>query len=125
MKGNRIHASKRRLFVPLAVTVLALAALGGVIVFFGKMRAILLEQAVVREAESQVFIEPGKMVGKGVIAHCLGLTNGANLATIDFDERREDLLRRIPNLRDVRIRRPRLRFSRYSMSSVRGFRIFR
>ncbi len=105
MKGNRIHASKRRLFVPLAVTVLALAALGGVIVFFGKMRAILLEQAVVREAESQVFIEPGKMVGKSVIAHCLGLTNGANLATIDFDERREDLLRRIPNLRDVRIRR--------------------
>ncbi len=105
MKGNRIHASRRRLLVPLLLGALALCALGGLVFFFGKLRETLLDQGLVRHAESQVFIEPGKTVGKGVIAYYLGLTNGANLAVLDFGERRDEILRRIPNLRDVHIRR--------------------
>ena len=45
------------------------------------------------------------MVHPDVITYHFGLTNGANLATIPFSQLREKLLKRVPNVRDIRIER--------------------
>ena len=106
MKTNRIE---RRGKNPLALLVagllvaalaVALAAVG-----FGKLRAVYLEQCVVTDLSRQVSVTSGKMVKADVIQELLGLKVGANLATIDFGKKRQELLERIPNLLSVRITR--------------------
>jgi len=105
MKTNRIHHSKGR--GPLVIGGLVLLALVGLGLYLGydKLRDLYLEQSVIRTMDGQVEIESGRMVKADVIAENLGIRPGANLATIDFKERREAILRKIPNLREIRISR--------------------
>lgn len=104
MKANRIRHGKGGV---LAVAGLVLVVLIGVGIMLGyeKLRGAWLEQCVVRSMERQVEIESGKMVKADVIAENLGIRPGANLALIDFAEKRAEILRRIPNLKNIRIRR--------------------
>ena len=103
MKANKIE--HRRSYGPVILALLlALAAVGfGIIVGYGKLRDLYLEQCVIDDMASQVTINAGKMVHPSNIAEQLGLKPGANLATIDFAKKRDDLLKDIPNLRSVRI----------------------
>ena len=78
---------RRRGPVVLAAAVVALAALA------------------LKDMSSQVSITSGKMVKPDVIAENLGLREGVNLALVDFERRRADLLARIPTLRSVSITR--------------------
>ena len=89
----------------LAVAVVVLAALTLATLGFRRLRSICLEQCVVKDMSSQVSITSGKMVKPDVIAENLGLRTGVNLALIDFERRREELLSRIPTLRSVSITR--------------------
>ena len=104
MKANKIQHGRRS---ALAVVGIVLVTAIGVALMLGyeKLRDMWLEQCVVRSMEGQVSIESGKMVKADVIAENLGLRPGANLATIDFPAKRAALLKKIPNLKDVRIRR--------------------
>ena len=105
MKATKIERKNRTGLIVTAV-VIALAALGvGAALGYDKLREIYLEQCVITDMASQVEISAGKMVHPSTIAEELGLRVGANLALIDFSARREKLLAKVPNLREVKISR--------------------
>ena len=58
-----------------------------------------------KDAESEVTIETGRMVAPEIVTMHFGLTNGARLADIDFQGLRRRLLEKVPNIRDVKIAR--------------------
>lgn len=105
MKTNRIRHSGRRRGLVLAALAALLLVAAGLTLGYDRLRDIWLEQCVIHDTDRQVAVASGRMVKADVIAMNLGLTNGANLATIDFAEKRAALLQKVPNLRDVRIRR--------------------
>ena len=104
MKTNKIERKGR---MPIVVTVIvAISFLGvGAVICYDKLKDIYLEQCVIADMAKQVSITSGKMVKADVIAENLGLRKGANLATIDFSEKRRELLAKVPNLRSIRISR--------------------
>lgn len=104
MKTNRIRHPGRGRLVILSLVVLVLVTTG-LALGYDKLRDLWLEQCVIRNMDRQVSVESGEMVKADVIAENLGLRVGGNLATIDFKEKREALLKKVPNLRDIRIRR--------------------
>ena len=108
MKENKIKSSNggRRILIALGVVV-CIAAIIGLAVAYNRLRDIWLEQCVITDVASQVSITDGKMVRSDIIAYEFGLRNGANLALIDFDERRRETLKKIPNIRDITIARHR------------------
>lgn len=92
-----------------AFLVLLVVLLVGAVIGLGYAYAALArvwhEQNRVTDRDVDVIITAGKMVHPEVITYHFGLTNGANLATIPFEELRADLLGRIPNVRDIHIER--------------------
>ena len=105
MKATKIERRNRTGLLVTAV-IIALAALGvGAALGYDKLREIYLEQCVITDMAAQVEITSGKMVLPSTIAEELGLRVGANLALIDFSAKREELLAKVPNLREVRISR--------------------
>ncbi len=97
-------------------TILALSILGtilaaalmmwGLVKTFDSLRHMTNEQCRVNDADLDVVVvTPGRMVTPEAVTHHFGLTNGANLAEIDFVTLRENMLKRIPNVRDLRIER--------------------
>ncbi len=97
----------RRLLV-LAAVVLAgggLVCLGAVF-GIGALRSIWLEQFRVQDATIDVVVtSSGKNVIPETIAFHFGLTNGANLATIPYEEKSKKLIARNPNIRSIAIER--------------------
>lgn len=92
--------------VLVAAALILIVALGvGIVIAYDKLRDIYLEQCVITDMASQVEITSGKMVHPSTIAEELGLRKGVNLALVDFTAAREHLLKKIPNLRSVRISR--------------------
>ena len=106
MKENKIKNSDgRRRALAAFGAVVCIAALAGIVFAYGKLRDLWLEQCVITDVASQVSITDGKMVRADVIAHEFGLKNGENLALIDFGRKREETLRKIPNIREISIAR--------------------
>lgn len=105
MKGNRIeprgHAG---LWLSLGL-VATVAVLVGLAVGFETLRGICEEPCVITDMAEQVEIVSGKMVKPDVLAESFGLRPGANLARIDFEERRAEILRKIPTLKAVTVTR--------------------
>ncbi len=106
MKENKIKSGSgvRRALIALGIAALV-AAIIGLAVAYSRLHDIWLEQCVVTDVASQVSITDGKMVRADVIAYEFGLKNGANLALIDFDGKRREILRKIPNIREISIAR--------------------
>jgi len=101
---------KKRIWMIVALSVLTLALMGGII--FGLVRmgqvvnGVWQEQCRITDRDLDVVItSSGKMVHPDVVTLHFGLTNGANLATIPFNELRKRLLERVPNVRDLHIER--------------------
>ena len=106
MKENKLktkHSGRKAL--ALAGSAAFLVLIGAVVFAYGRLRALWVEQCVITDYASQVSITDGRMVRADVVAEQLWLTNGANLALIDFGERRRELLKKIPNIRNVTISR--------------------
>ena len=102
MKVNRIDSSERRQRIGRIVKALViLALLVGLVFAYAKIRALWLDQCVITDVSRQVSITDGKMVRADNIASILTLTNGANLAKIDFAKKRKELLERFPHLRNL------------------------
>ena len=88
----------------------ALLALGsavcGLVAGCGALQRLCDEQCRICDADVDVVVvTPGRMVKPDAVTIPFGLTNGANLATIDFSGLREKLLARIPNIRDLTVER--------------------
>lgn len=104
-KTNTVkHPNSRNLTVIFSVILVSVLAVG-LMIGYEKIKSIWQEQGIVVDMENQVSIESGKMVKADVIADIFGIKPGANLTTIDFDEKRKTALEQIPNLRDLRISR--------------------
>jgi len=100
----------RNPIVPVLCVLAVLCALvllgGGGWYVFTRLETFCDRQCRVQDTDLDVVIvTSGKMVVPEVITHAFALTNGANLAEIDFARIRADLLARIPNIRDLRIER--------------------
>ena len=105
MKGNKIaRRSRGGLWLALAV-VAATALLVGLAAGYEKLRALCIEPCVITDMAEQVEIVSGKMVKPDVLAENFGLRPGANVALIDFEAKREEILRKIPTLRTVSVSR--------------------
>ena len=104
MKANKIERGPGRLAVVLTLVVVLALGVGGTL-GYGKLRDVYIEQCVIRDMATQVTITSGKMVHPSTIAEEFGLKAGANLAEIDFDERRKEILAKIPNLLSIRVSR--------------------
>ena len=105
MKENRIQR-RRPLGLIVLVTLVVFALLTvGVCLGYDKLHDLYVEQCVIRDMAEQVTIRSGKMVKPDVIAENLGLRVGANLALIDFAEKRTRLLKKVHTLKDISIAR--------------------
>lgn len=72
----------------------------------GALREVWREQFRVQDSAIDVVVtSSGKNVTPATIVYYFGLTNGANLATIPYDELRKSLIARIPNIHDISIER--------------------
>ena len=106
MKKNTITNPNRRRGVLAAIATVALAvACTGIGFAYSFLRDLWHEQCVIADLATQVRINDGRMVRADVITREFGLRNGANLALIDFAEKRRATLKKIPNLRNIVVRR--------------------
>lgn len=103
MKANKIERGNRKARIVFAALVVALGV--GVAVGYRELRKLYVERCELGDIPAQVEIVAGKMVRPGTIAEVFGLKRGANLADIDFAGKRDEALRTIPNLREIRITR--------------------
>ena len=87
--------------VAVAATALAVGATACV----RAMRATWLEQCVITDPARQVEVTTGSHVKRSVILEGFGLKEGANLAQIDFAARRDELMRKVPNIRSLSVSR--------------------
>lgn len=105
MKVNKIERSRKPLMITLGVLIVLGAIVSALAIGYSSLRDLYLEQCVVRDMNTQVSITSGKMVKADVLAENFGLRNGANLALIDFAKKRNEILKKIPNLRTISISR--------------------
>ena len=100
------NAFRRRLVLAALLLVCACAVCWGLAIGFGSFRDIWREQFRVQSSAIDVVVtSSGKNVTPATIIYYFGLTNGANLATIPYDELRTSLIARIPNIHDIQIER--------------------
>lgn len=105
MKQNKIVRNGPRGILVVIAVILVIAAAVGLYIGYDQLRDLWLEQCVIEDPSVQVTVTSGKMVKADVLAENFGLRKGANLALIDFDAKREEVLRKIPNLRSISISR--------------------
>ena len=103
MRDNRIQRKDHTRKVVLAtLAIIALvAAVTGVSLAYSTLRDLWLEQCVVTDVDTQVTVSGSNMIKPDVILSELGIRNGSNLALIDFNRKRSELLAKIPNLRSL------------------------
>ena len=95
MRENKIaHRRRGGLWLVLGL-VAATALLIGLAIGYEKLRALCLEPCVLTDMSEQVSIVSGNF----------GLRVGANLAEIDFEAKRAEILRKIPTLRNITVTR--------------------
>lgn len=105
MKVNKTRPNNRNVIKLTAIALLLFAVAAGGLFGYGKLRDIYIEQCKILDMNSQVFITSGKMVRPENIAEFFGLREGANLAEIDFDGKRVEILSKMPTVRKVNISR--------------------
>jgi hypothetical protein len=99
--------SKTSKFITLAAVAVAAFALAawGVTALFSQLNEICNRQCIVTDSGEQVEIIPGKIIPVGSYASHFGLTNGVNLAKVDFQALRLRILKDFHMLRDIKITR--------------------
>ena len=105
MKVNKTRPNNRNVIKMTAIAALLIAVAAGGLFGYGELRRLYIEQCEIVDVDSQVSITSGKMVRPENIAEFFGLRNGANLAEIDFERKRTDILSKMPTLRRVNVLR--------------------
>lgn len=104
MKKNEAKKSKKQRLLKFGAWALGIAlglALSTVIFFW--LRNVSNGQRIITDVSKQVVIESGKMVKADAIKEAFCLSNGTNLAKIDFIAKREEILKKYPTIRDIHI----------------------
>ena len=102
-------AARRKMYAIIAAVALVTlgAAFWGFSAGYDAMMSHYDEQCRVIDSDVDVAVVitgSAKMVHRDLVTDFFGLTNGTNLASIDFERKRAELLK-TPNIRDVRIER--------------------
>ena len=106
MKKNKIENRNGLKGVVAIIAVLLVAAAAiGLFIAYSTLHDMWLEQCVVTDAAGQIQVTCGKFIQADSIKEAFGLRNGANLATIDFAEKRREVLEKYPAIRDITIER--------------------
>lgn len=92
-------------FLVFLCAILAAAAVWGAFSAYGKLKKVYNAQCRITDAATQAEIIPGKLIGARIISDHFGITNGANLAEVDFDGLRKRLINDTPVIKDVKISR--------------------
>lgn len=101
-KINKPRNVKSILFA-LGLLLLAAAALG-LMVAYGKLREIWIQQCEVHDPSLQVEVTTtGKMVAPDAIREAFHIRKGANLWEIDFEERRKEVLAKYATIRSIAV----------------------
>lgn len=103
---NRIDAPGRRRRALTVVALIAAVALcvGGVIAY-GRLRDVWIEQCRIVDLARQVTVVTGSNVKPGLVLESFGIREGGNLACIDFEAKRREILTRVPNIRSLTVER--------------------
>lgn len=106
MKRNKIESRNGLKGFVAILSVLIVAAIAiGLFMAYTTLRDMWLEQCVVTDAAGQIQVTSGKLVKADVIADAFDLKNGANLAMIDFAEKRREVIEKYPAIRDIMVER--------------------
>jgi len=105
MKANKVERKRPRSVLAVAAILFLAAAAVGITSAYAKLRALWIEPCVVTDATAQATCTDGTMVKGGTVLDKFGVRNGANLALIDFDAKRQEILRDIPNIREISVTR--------------------
>ena len=98
-------ATTAKIVLGVIVAVVAVGLAIGATVGVRDLHKMWLEQCVLTNVASQVRVETGSHVKRNVILEGFGLKEGANLAEIDFAEKRELLMQKVPNIRSLTVTR--------------------
>lgn len=107
MKSNQIRekgATKRMVCIVAGLVVLTAIAIA-IYAAYSQLRTLWIDQCQIVDVARQVKVHTGKHILPGVILERFGLKKGANLALIDFRGKREEILRDIPNIRELKVER--------------------
>lgn len=99
-KSNTVNSSplKKKIF---AFSALFVIVVGASYVLMSKLYEIWLEQCVVWNSAEQIEITDGNMIKRELITRACSLTNGINLATLDYKTMRKKTLAKFPQLKDI------------------------
>ena len=107
MKSNQIRekgATKRMVCIVAGLVVLTAIAIA-IYAAYSQLRTLWIDQCQIVDVARPVKVHTGKHILPGVILERFGLKKGANLALIDFRGKREEILRDIPNIRELKVER--------------------
>lgn len=105
MKKNSIKRSNPKGLLIILGTILLIAVVIGLISAYDRLRDIWAEQCVITSLEDQVRVNGcGKAIAEAITLE-FGLTNGANVANIDFAAHRKAILEKIPGIRTLLVTR--------------------
>lgn len=106
LRANRADdGTTAKIVAGVALVVLGVALAAGAAAGVSSMHATWKEQCVLRDVARQVSVDTGSHVKRSVILEGFGLKEGANLEEIDFAARRAELLRKVPNIRSLTVKR--------------------
>ena len=110
-KTTKLHSAakagrndKKPLLVALCAIILC-ALVTGCYVAYRELHKLWIEQCEIIDVTKQVTVVGGQYTNDGIVMELLGLKKGANLATINFAEKRERVLERIPGIKSLTIQR--------------------
>lgn len=102
---NKDNRSARRALATLAAIVIVTALAVAVTIAFNKLRDLWIEQCAITDVNTQVTIESGNSITPDTVRDIFGLRDGANLALIDFADKREEALKKYPVIKSINISR--------------------
>jgi len=103
MKANKVERRRPRSIIAIAAIIFLAAVTVGVTAAYSKLRDLWIAQCVVTDVTAQATCTDGTMVKGGTVLDKFGIRNGANLALIDFDAKRREILDQIPNIRSISV----------------------
>ena len=102
--GDGADGARRAIKFVVAFTVVG-AALWGTWIGVCKLRDLWIEQCVVTDVKSQVSVSATAHISEDIVREWFGLTNGCNLALIDFGAIRKRVLKDYPIVKDLSVTR--------------------
>ena len=102
---NKDNRSARRALATLAAIAIVTALVIAVTIAFNKLRDLWIEQCAITDVNAQVEIQSGRSITPDTLREIIGLTNGANIALIDFTDKRKEVMKKHPVIKSVNISR--------------------